>query len=317
MTENPLSLSPNPITLLPCPFCGGTNLWQADPHDNPGGDTWVTCENCKASCGSVSGSRAEDCTPIWNRRPSITCEMLDNESIMKEIEDALYQSGWVKGGVTIKEAAPIIYDNLKPYLATREPVSSADIASMDAAYELGKLEAKTPQQPVDCAKQQAKAIIERIWSVWYGDHRGDMPSDRFAITLGIAKQQIIDALRCSVEKSDKEMERVKACEHIAEGDMDGNNWRLLRNICPSTMAVAELRDKYEALFKRESIAPWQAAKKIAEQIFKMIPPEPEAVGRDDGGYPEYANDIDHGDAWLAFEVNKLLALINTQIEGGE
>lgn len=47
-------------------------------------------------------------------------------------------------------------------------------------------------------------------------------------------------------KCDAEMERVKACEHIAEGDMEGNDWRILRNICPSTAAVAALRDKYEA-----------------------------------------------------------------------
>lgn len=52
-------------------------------------------------------------------------------------------------------------------------------------------------------------------------------------------------------KCDEEMERVKACEHIAEGDMEGNDWRILRNICPSTAAVATLRDKYEELLKRE------------------------------------------------------------------
>lgn len=53
-------------------------------------------------------------------------------------------------------------------------------------------------------------------------------------------------------RANAEMERVKACEHIAEGDMDGNDWRILRNLCPSTAAVAALRDKYETLLKRES-----------------------------------------------------------------
>ena len=39
------------------------------------------------------------------------------------------------------------------------------------------------------------------------------------------------------------MERVKACEHIADGD-DG--WEKVRNLCPSTAAVARLRDRYAA-----------------------------------------------------------------------
>ncbi len=45
------------------------------------------------------------------------------------------------------------------------------------------------------------------------------------------------------QKCDAEMERVKACEHIAEGE---EGWEKVRDLCPSTMAVAELRDKYEA-----------------------------------------------------------------------
>lgn len=44
-------------------------------------------------------------------------------------------------------------------------------------------------------------------------------------------------------KSDAEMEHVKACEHIAEGD---EGWEELRNICPSTAAVSRLRDGYTA-----------------------------------------------------------------------
>lgn len=42
------------------------------------------------------------------------------------------------------------------------------------------------------------------------------------------------------EKSDAEMLRVKACEHIADGD---EGWENLRNECPSTAAVARLRDE--------------------------------------------------------------------------
>ncbi len=125
---------------------------------------------------------------------------------------------------------------------------------LDMAITLkNEVEDDKPDQPVGCAEQQAKEIIERIWGVWYGDHRGDMTPDRFATTLEIAKKQIVSAISHSdCQKCNAEMERVKACEHIAEGDMDGNDWRALRNICPSTMAVAELRDKYEALLMRES-----------------------------------------------------------------
>ena len=44
--------------------------------------------------------------------------------------------------------------------------------------------------------------------------------------------------------ADAEMERVKACEHIAEGD---EGWEALRNLCPSTAAVSRLRDAYQAI----------------------------------------------------------------------
>lgn len=41
--------------------------------------------------------------------------------------------------------------------------------------------------------------------------------------------------------ADKEMERVKACEHIADGD---EGWERVRNLCPSTAAVARLQDRF-------------------------------------------------------------------------
>lgn len=43
----------------------------------------------------------------------------------------------------------------------------------------------------------------------------------------------------AIVKADAEMLRVKACEHIAYGEGD---WEKLRNVCPSTAAVAWLRD---------------------------------------------------------------------------
>jgi hypothetical protein len=99
---------------------------------------------------------------------------------------------------------------------------------------------------IDCPQQIASEIIERIWNVWYGDHRGDMPPDRFATTLEVAKGEIIAALNVLCEKSTAEMLRVKMCEHIAEGE-EGWNQPECRNVCPSTMAVAKLRDAFEML----------------------------------------------------------------------
>ncbi len=139
--------------------------------------------------------------------------------------------------------------NRTPPNPTPEPLGMApDKVEQIAALQevVREQERADTRQPVGCAEQQATEIIERIWSVWYGDFRGDMPSDRFAITLAVAKQQIIEAIK----KCDLEMERVKACEHIAEGE---EGWEKVRNLCPSTMAVAALRDKYEALLDREAV----------------------------------------------------------------
>jgi hypothetical protein len=58
--------------------------------------------------------------------------------------------------------------------------------------------------------------------------------------------QLVTALRAW----DEEMLRLKACEHIAEGE-DG--WQRLRNECPSTAAVAVLRAERDAL--RAAIEP--------------------------------------------------------------
>jgi len=44
---------------------------------------------------------------------------------------------------------------------------------------------------------------------------------------------------------DANVDRLKACEHIADGD---EGWEALRNECPSTAAVARLRD---ALLQRQ------------------------------------------------------------------
>jgi hypothetical protein len=51
------------------------------------------------------------------------------------------------------------------------------------------------------------------------------------------------AIKAIVDGFDANVDRLKACEHIADGD-DG--WEALRNLCPSTAAVARLRDRVTA-----------------------------------------------------------------------
>lgn len=57
-----------------------------------------------------------------------------------------------------------------------------------------------------------------------------------------AEQELIAEIKRLQEKSDAEMERVKACEYIADGD---EGWEVLRELCPSTSAVARLRDRWQ------------------------------------------------------------------------
>jgi hypothetical protein len=54
------------------------------------------------------------------------------------------------------------------------------------------------------------------------------------------------------DKGRAQMKCLEACEHIACGD-DG--WRTMRNLCLSTVAVAHLRDAYEAMRKTTSPDP--------------------------------------------------------------
>jgi len=54
-------------------------------------------------------------------------------------------------------------------------------------------------------------------------------------------------LEAAKAQADAEMLRVKACEHIAEGD---EGWEALQNECPSTAAVAKLRREVVAAERR-------------------------------------------------------------------
>lgn len=64
---------------------------------------------------------------------------------------------------------------------------------------------------------------------------------------------------------DANVDRLKACEHIADGD---EGWERLRNECPSTAAVARLRDAFEKPSPRE--AELQAMDAILKRVTNTI-----------------------------------------------
>ncbi len=80
---------------------------------------------------------------------------------------------------------------------------------------------------------------------WTPDYVSSFITPNYAELLSNAHNAELAAYR---EKADAEMLRVKACEHIAEGD---EGWEKLVNICPSTMAVAALREQLAA--EREKV----------------------------------------------------------------
>lgn len=66
---------------------------------------------------------------------------------------------------------------------------------------------------------------------------------------------------------DANVERLKACEHIAEGE---EGWETLRNLCPSTAAVATLRERVEELeeeLDEARLGPWP---EWAEKLLRLL-----------------------------------------------
>lgn len=78
---------------------------------------------------------------------------------------------------------------------------------------------------------------------------------------------LVAELAETAARHDAQMERVKACEHIAEGE---EGWEALRNECPSTAAVASLRDAFVAELKAREWRTdcedtWKDGRQIAAQ----------------------------------------------------
>jgi hypothetical protein len=94
------------------------------------------------------------------------------------------------------------------------------------------------------------SLVEAVDAAWekFTDHGHVFSDDSKDYMRRLFRESLLSHLvgfsrvepqKC--EKCDEEMERVKACEHIAEGD---EGWESLRDLCPSTAAVANLRDSY-------------------------------------------------------------------------
>lgn len=132
-------------------------------------------------------------------------------------------------------------------------VSSSEILNDDFQKELIIILGNIPEEGINIMEPKKYSTIriepsldQKLTEPWivYADSRS-----------GQIKFEKVESTVC--KKCDAEMLRIKACEHIAEGD---EGWEKLRNICPSTMLVATLRDKYEASLKRELINSEELAK---------------------------------------------------------
>jgi hypothetical protein len=60
-----------------------------------------------------------------------------------------------------------------------------------------------------------------------------------AVERGLELEELRDEIAALRAEFDAQVNLLKACEHIADGD---EGWERLRNECPSTAAVARLRD---------------------------------------------------------------------------
>ena len=98
---------------------------------------------------------------------------------------------------------------------------------------------------------------------------GKLPTYDVAEYIFYAGRKFERALAPSAEEFDANVNRLKACEHIACGD---EGYEKLENECPSTKAVFDLRKVYEHLSGSHSAEPPKAtrsAEEPAEDIRKI------------------------------------------------
>lgn len=77
-----------------------------------------------------------------------------------------------------------------------------------------------------------------------------------------------------VREHDAQVDRLKACEHIALGD---EGWEVLRNECPSTAAVAALRDRAHLLATPVTVTSQECRQIYSEAFLVSRPDEVKAM----------------------------------------
>lgn len=190
-----------------------------------------------------------------------------------------------RGPAPIDALAPERWASIRAHAARHEAEGFADndvstllavLATRDA--EVARLTADNVVMHDICSKQHE--ALERERSPAFKILERDHP---WAVKLDAAEAR---AARAEA-KSDEEMLRVKACEHIAEGD---EGWERLRDTCPSTAAVAALRDALtraeadaERLRQAEKDAEWhrgELEKHLGDHVYeagKHLDPSPRCV----------------------------------------
>jgi hypothetical protein len=98
--------------------------------------------------------------------------------------------------------------------------------------------------------------------------------EKLARSLNWNGKSEVDSAEAMRADFDANVDRLKACEHIADGD---EGWEKLRDECPSTAAVARLRDS------------WKERGEALQQVRSLIFHGPNGGGHIEAGKAEPAN----------------------------
>jgi septal ring factor EnvC (AmiA/AmiB activator) len=86
--------APEAITLLPCPFCGGTPKPRSSQVAEDVTETWVECANCQVQTDRIEGAYSDHPTAaqFWNRRPPTLQPSLERtERELREARERVQQ----------------------------------------------------------------------------------------------------------------------------------------------------------------------------------------------------------------------------------
>lgn len=285
------------------------------------------------TCNMAQSSPSSSDLPILEEKHALNaalqrCEISLVEwplllDLMQETFVAAYKKEYFKNPKASHEVAiEAVYHAISPYLRSPEPVSSnnnggalersGEIREHISAPTVGETPtAPATEQPV------RKCDHEETWHHPYLTN-AQLDEIHEAMNHEVSREEICkvaDLLETrhllitqretkresGCQKCDEEMLRVKACEAIAEGE---EGWQELRNVCPSTMAVATLRAAYVKL-----LAAYLALRRLVE-----LKEHKDKHGKDafyNGDQPAAwrqaqcaINEIEDGTRWAFSETNQ-------------